>query len=134
MIDDLGLRPIRVQIHGGDRVTGEGRSYRVPKRDLVAAVQVLLQNGKLRIAPGEMTDVLVQELINFRVKIDPETAHDSYSAWREKDHDDLVLAVALACWWGSRRIPLPTKFKFPPMVYHPRQNQPARRGRRRGQG
>ena len=44
-------------------------------------------------------DVLVKELSNFRVKIDPVTAHDSYSAWREADHDDLVLAVALAAWW-----------------------------------
>ena len=24
--------------------------------------------------------------------------HDSYEAWREKDHDDLVLATSLAVW------------------------------------
>ena len=36
------------------------------------------------------------------VQIDPLTAHDSYGAWREKEHDDLVLAVALACWYGER--------------------------------
>jgi len=41
-------------------------------------------------------------MLNFRAKIDPATAHDSYSAWREQDHDDLVLSVALACWWGER--------------------------------
>lgn len=29
-------------------------------------------------------------------------AHVSYAAWREQEHDDLVLAVALACWWGER--------------------------------
>ena len=29
------------------------------------------------------------------------TAHDSYSAWREEDHDDLVISVALAAWWGE---------------------------------
>ena len=46
---------------------------------------------------------LVQELLNFRVTIDPRTAHDSYAAWREGMHDDLVLAVAMACWWGERR-------------------------------
>jgi hypothetical protein len=37
--------------------------------------------------------VLVQELLNFRVKIDPLTAHDSYGCWREGGHDDLVLAL-----------------------------------------
>ena len=38
------------------------------------------------------------ELLGFRVKIDPTTAHDSYAAWREGAHDDLVLALALAVW------------------------------------
>jgi Terminase RNaseH-like domain len=86
-----------VHIHGGDRVTNEGRHYRVPKRDLVSAVQVLLQNARLKIAEGlPETKLLIKELLNFRVKIAPTTAHDSYAAWREADHDDLVLATALA--------------------------------------
>jgi hypothetical protein len=88
-----------VHIHGGDRVTREGKDYRVPKRDLVSVVQVLLQNGQLKIAEGlPETKLLIKELLNFKVKIDPQTAHDSYAAWREADHDDLVLATALACW------------------------------------
>jgi len=37
-------------------------------------------------------------MLNFKVKIDPATAFDSYSIWHEADHDDLVLVVALACW------------------------------------
>jgi len=36
------------------------------------------------------------------VKINLATGHDSYEAWREGDHDDLVLAVAMACWTGER--------------------------------
>ena len=40
---------------------------------------------------------------NYRVKIDPLTAHDSYGAWREGQHDDLVLATAVACWYGDRQ-------------------------------
>jgi hypothetical protein len=27
--------------------------------------------------------------------------HDQHGAWREGTHDDLVLAVALACWYGE---------------------------------
>jgi hypothetical protein len=99
-----GVRPSSVTIHGGSAVTEEPAdlSYRVPKRDLVAAVQVLLQNGRLKIAPDlELAPVLKQELLNFRVKIDPKTAHDSYEHWREGDHDDLVLATALACWFSE---------------------------------
>ncbi len=72
----------------------------MPKRDLVAAVQVLMQSERLKIARAlAEAGTLRQELQNFRVKIDPKTAHDSYSHWREAEHDDLVLATALACWF-----------------------------------
>jgi hypothetical protein len=94
-----GLRVVPVTIHGGDKATWEGGGVRVPKRDLVSAVQVLLQNGRLKVASGlPLTETLKKELANFRVKIDPKTAHDSYSHWRESDHDDLVLSVAMAAW------------------------------------
>ena len=89
-------------ITGGDTVSREDMHYRIPKRDLVSTVQVLLQNAQLKIAEGlPETPTLVKELQNFKVKIDPQTAHDSYSAWRENMHDDLVLATALACWMGE---------------------------------
>jgi hypothetical protein len=67
-----------------------------------APTSVLLQGGRLKVA-GALRDqpVLVRELLNFQVRIDPLTAHDSYGAWREGAHDDLVLAVALACWRGE---------------------------------
>jgi hypothetical protein len=62
-----------------------------------------MQNGQLKIAEGlALEDTLVKELLNFRVKINISTAHDSYEAWREGDHDDLVLSVALARWAGER--------------------------------
>jgi hypothetical protein len=97
-----GLRPVGIAIHGGDRVSQDGMDYRVPKRDLVGVVAVLLQQARLQIAQNlPETPMLMHELLNFKVKIDPSTAHDSYSAWREQDHDDLVLALALACWWGE---------------------------------
>jgi hypothetical protein len=74
---------------------------KVPKRDLITATLVLLQNGHSRSPkPSPLKDVLVKELLNFRVKINISTAHDSYEAWREGDHDDLVLSVALSCWSG----------------------------------
>lgn len=94
-----------VTITGGDSVTKnpDGGGLRVPKRDLISATLVLLQNGHLKIADAlPLKDALVKELLNFRVKINIATAHDSYEAWREGDHDDLVLSVAMACWAGER--------------------------------
>ena len=98
-----GLELIAVSLHGGDSVSHTGSNYRVPKRDLVGAVQVLLQQQRLLFAEAlPLTSVLTSELLNFKVTIDPTTAHDAYSAWRERDHDDVVLALALALWWGER--------------------------------
>jgi hypothetical protein len=96
-----------VKIHGGDSESREGSIYRVPKRNLVSALQVALQTGTLKIASSlELAEVLRQELLNFRIKINLSTGHDSYEHWREGDHDDLVLAAAMAVW--SARTPQPT--------------------------
>jgi hypothetical protein len=93
-----------VKIHGGDAETrGEDGSWRVPKRNLVSALQVLLQTGRLRIAEGlGLAPTLREELLNCRVKVNISTVHDTYEAWREGDHDDLVLAAALAAWGASK--------------------------------
>jgi len=38
--------------------------------------------------------------------------HDSYGAWREGAHDDLLLSVALACWAAEKRF-LPKGLLWP---------------------
>jgi hypothetical protein len=101
-----GLEPVGILIHGGDAVTRAPWVFRVPKRDLVGIVSVRLQNRSLRFTnAGPFAAILQRELLNFRVKIDPVTSHDSYAAWREGEHDDLVLATAIALWWGDRQPP-----------------------------
>jgi hypothetical protein len=68
----------------------------------VSSVQLLLEQRRLRIAKGlPDAPVLVRELLNFRVTITP-SAHETFGAWRENEHDDLVLAVALAAWLAER--------------------------------
>lgn len=102
MFMDAGLRPVGISIHGGDTVTEDEGGFRVPKRDLVAAVHRFLSERRFKIAPGlALKEVLEGELGNFRYKLNVATAHDSYSAWREAEHDDLVLACSLALWYAS---------------------------------
>ena len=96
------LPPVPVVITGGDRVHGAAGMWRVPKRDLVAALQLAFQAGRLEIAAGtDHAQTLVAELADFRVRISA-SGSDSYGAWRDGAHDDLVLALALAVWWGDR--------------------------------
>jgi hypothetical protein len=102
MLRAAHLAPIGVTITGGDTVTQESGGYRVPKRDLVGVVQILLQSERLTFAQEmPLVPVLVRELMDFRVKISDQ-GHDSYGSWREGSHDDLVLAVAVAAWYGER--------------------------------
>jgi hypothetical protein len=99
-----GLKFAAVTITGGDRTHKAKGTWRVPKRDLVAALEVPFHTGELKVAEGlELWRVLREELLNFRRKINLTTAHDSYEHWRESDHDDLVLATALACWAARRQ-------------------------------
>jgi hypothetical protein len=121
LFDELRGTPIRVTrcpitITGGDAVTrAEGGGWRVPKRDLISATLVLLQNGQLKVAEAlKLRETLVKELLAFRAKINIATAHDSYEAWRENDHDDLVLSVAMACWAGERFLRKPKLAKVYP--------------------
>jgi len=103
LLKKRGLWPKVVTISGGDVTKYSGRGASVPKRDLVAALEVPFHSGTLKVAEGlELWPALKRELLNFRRKINLKTAHDSYEHWRETDHDDLVLATALACWWARR--------------------------------
>ena len=104
MLEDanLGADLYALTLTGGDNVRREGRHVWVPKRDVVSSVACLLQTARLRIPrnlPG--AEVLERELVRFRAKISI-SGHDTYEAWREADHDDLVLAVALACWLNEK--------------------------------
>lgn len=97
-----------ITITGGEAVTHEGGYTRIPKRDLVQATLVALQQKRLQFPdPAKLpaVTILQAELASFRYKINPRTAHDSYGAWREGEHDDLLLALCLAVWEASKQAP-----------------------------
>ena len=109
----LGCELTAVSITGGDRERYAGGVWNVPKKDLVAGLQVLLERGELQIARGlghagallkELTDVKAVMGAGGRIRMGADGAGQ---------HDDLVIALALACWrsrrkqvgFGTRRLP-----------------------------
>lgn len=101
MLEERGLRPESIWITGGDSVTKDrkGREYRVPKRELASTVQALLQSGRLEFAAElPFREKLTEELQKFRAKINVATGKATFEHWRERDTDDLVLALACALW------------------------------------
>ena len=97
-----GLTP--VLITAGNAVSRDGEGvFHVAKKELVSTLQVLLQEHRLRIAPAlQYAETLEKELQTFRVKITA-AANETFEAWRERDHDDLVLALALAVWHAEHQ-------------------------------
>jgi len=102
-------------ITAGHTTTRAGRDYHIPKSELVAALQMVLQARRLEIPdtiPGR--DVLEQELLAFRSKISLKTGHESFEAdWRQRSHDDMVLAVAIGIWHGQH-----STIQVPFVPYH----------------
>jgi len=98
---------VPVTITSGRAVTRSREGgFRVPKSQLVDAVRVLLRGHRLQVAAGlPEAEALLRELRNFRVRITA-AANETYGA-RSGAHDDLVLAAALACWWGQLRAGVP---------------------------
>jgi hypothetical protein len=109
----LGCEIAAVTITGGERQYKTGPAWSVPKRDLMAAVQVLLEREELKIAQGlrelgplmrELTDVRSTSGSGGRLRL----GADGFG-----EHDDLAIALALACWraqwprigFGTRRLP-----------------------------
>jgi hypothetical protein len=115
LLKERHLNYIAVTITGmGQKVNRTGtREYSVPKQDLVSALEVPFHKGTLKVAKGlEGWPKLREELLNFRRKQNKVTAHIRYEHWRESDHDDLVLAAALACWKATYKRKGSTKFRI----------------------
>jgi hypothetical protein len=111
VIDLLRGSPLKaklcpITITGGHKATPDDRGgWLVPKKELVSTLQVLLQARRLKVADAlPEAATLVQELMTFQVKITP-SANEIFGVWREGQHDDLVLAVAVACWMAERHQP-----------------------------
>ncbi len=105
-----------IGITGGDKAGArdDRRGWNVPKRDLAGVLHVFFGTGRLRVVPSlPLAKLLMKELQTFTVKINISTGHDTYEALREGDHDDLVLAVAMAVWWAENLGISPWDFTLP---------------------
>lgn len=98
----LALTPIPITIGAGYAATkSDDGGYHVPKRDIASALQAIFQSRRISVASGlPLAEPFLAEMGAFTLKVKPSGA-ESFEAWRERDHDDLVLSVGMACWWAS---------------------------------
>jgi hypothetical protein len=77
-----------------------GREVTVPKKELVSSVQVVLQNYRLKVASDiKHLEDLKKEFLNFKARINSR-ANTQFSA-SSGYHDDIVMSIALATWYGE---------------------------------
>jgi len=77
-----------------------GYSVTAHKGDVVQRLYMLLEQQRLKIPLGLAgADELTKEVRAFRPKQSAQTGNLSFEAERESDHDDLVIALALAVWY-----------------------------------
>lgn len=99
-MQSLPIVPVTITSGQGTNCDYDG--WKVGKKVLVSNAQVLLQNGRLVVAKGlPLVEEFVREMLAFKVKLSA-AGNQSFEAWREGVHDDLVLAVCLAAWWAAR--------------------------------
>jgi hypothetical protein len=93
---------IPVTITGAGEASRRGLGWSVPKADLMTGLQVMLQEGELRVARElPLASELRRELLQIRAEAGA-SGRMRYGAFGSGQHDDLVLAVALACWRSRR--------------------------------
>ena len=103
---DFGLfLPVTITLgHGVVRQKGVG--WCVPKKELVGALLALFQRRRLILPRGLMhRDLLITELINFKMNVPVVRPEQMLETWRDGQHDDLVFAAALAAWVGKLGLP-----------------------------
>jgi hypothetical protein len=95
-----------VLITSGAKVGGTWNLPTVPKRYLVSALQVAVEQGRLKIASGiGLADVALHELASYKFKVSA-SGNETYGngdARGDSDHDDIVIALALLVWFGESR-------------------------------
>jgi hypothetical protein len=105
----LSGRMTKVLITAGTGATRDETTWstwHVAKTELVSVVQVLLQSRRLEVIRAlSEARTLTRELADFQMRFTA-AANVTFNA-REGAHDDLVLSVALACWWAEQQRPAP---------------------------
>jgi hypothetical protein len=98
IIKNLSRDGWRVIISGTHSVSSIDGIYHIPKQTLTSTIAAMLAVDSLKIGENvpAKQDLLV-ELIHYTERR-TSTSALGVDTWREQPADDLVFAVALACW------------------------------------
>jgi hypothetical protein len=96
-----------IQYTGGAAVSREGGNYHVSKSFIVGKFLAAWDDGRVQMpANASFLDMFQSELKAFRGEMTSQ-GRAKFEA-EQGEHDDLVMSVAQAVWWGEHASPKPT--------------------------
>lgn len=104
LFKDKGKLPLAINITGGAKVSWPTKqSANVPKREIVSYLQIVLQNGRLKIAKElPLIQKLVDEFLAFKIRIvDSGKNIKSSMEGAYGLNDDIVMSLGIAIWTGE---------------------------------
>jgi hypothetical protein len=104
--------PIAITITGGQRPRqASATEWTVPKSDLIASTVRMLETGRLQWSKRlPHVELLEHELRSFQMKYSK--AGNAMFEAESQRHDDIVIAVSLACWFAIQQKPVPDASLF----------------------
>jgi hypothetical protein len=101
LFDHARIRAIPIWLTGGIGFQPDARGYRVAKADLISALALSVEDGRLKVADGlpEAPNVL-RQFQTFQRKT-PLGTQDQLAVWRERPEDDVILSFAMGCWYAQ---------------------------------
>jgi len=102
MIRAKGVHARAVTITSGNGLGADGGLYHLGKARLIGMFLAAFDSGRVQLNPNlSIYPQLEKELIGYRAEI---TAQGNAKFEAEPgEHDDMLFALALACWWGEEK-------------------------------
>jgi hypothetical protein len=96
LFDHAGLRVVPLWLTTGIGFAHESQGYRVAKPDVISALSLRVESGRLKVA-AELPEAqaILREFQTFARKT-PLGRHDELAVWREQPEDDVVLSCGIA--------------------------------------
>jgi hypothetical protein len=101
LFDHARVHTIPIWITNGIGFSHESRGYRVAKPDLLSALSLLVEDGRVKVAAA-LTEAptVLREFQTFQ-RTTPLGTPDERAVWRERPDDDLVLSLAMGAGYAQ---------------------------------
>lgn len=109
LLSSSRVRLMEVTITGGQGATHRGNRWSVSKSSLIAQLTAALEQQEIRFGDFPHREATQRELLAYRVKPSSVSGGaDRLEAEKDSDHDDLVIAAALAVYAVRHSQPAPS--------------------------